>query len=413
MLSFPRLWCNAGGSQSELEAYLERSKSVLIEVSLSSPQLAASIIPHTFRLVTLTVYMEKSSGLGEITEHLRGPIPTLRSLEICGQHYLLEFSSGLWEGLFRHLNTISFHTIPSFLGPQTFPHITELFLYPNTPFYGSVVTLLNTLERLPGLVKVSARFGWNWSREFNFPRIVTLPCVQEMHLFSFTADRSGSVEAIPPILRFLKLPKLTSVTLRSRFSSGTIHPILPVTSFGEQLPNYVELPELRIDTAPHSGTAVFQSPSQAVLTYHTGPLWRYRQDRLLWGNLPLSSVRRVTAVLVDPALGDEDVWLVNMLRDLDFLELLELGGDCGWVLQRLRRRLERAAMRIDIKTLVVRGGEHARRQALKFESVKSGLGLQNMTVTYILDAEVDEGLEQDSGSSDGISEEDSDDSEEE
>ena len=33
------------------------------------------------------------------------------------------------------------------------------------------------------------------------------------------------------------------------------------------------------------------------------------------GNLPVSSVRRVTAVLVDPALGDED----GMLRDLDFL----------------------------------------------------------------------------------------------
>lgn len=47
LLSFPRLWCNAGGSSSELQAYIERSGSMPIAVSLSSPELAELIVPHT------------------------------------------------------------------------------------------------------------------------------------------------------------------------------------------------------------------------------------------------------------------------------------------------------------------------------------------------------------------------------
>jgi hypothetical protein len=58
LLSFPRLWHNPGGSSSELEAYFERSKSIPIEVNLSSPHLVASITPHTSRLVTLTLFGE-------------------------------------------------------------------------------------------------------------------------------------------------------------------------------------------------------------------------------------------------------------------------------------------------------------------------------------------------------------------
>ena len=53
-------------------------------------------------------------------------------------------------------------------------------------------------------------------------------------------------------------------------------------------------------------------------------------------------------------------------------------------------------MRINIETLIVRGGEYAKSQALKLESVKDDIGLQNMTVTYILDPEAYEAFAQDS-----------------
>ena len=398
LLSFPRLWHNPGGSTSELGAYLERSKSVPIEVNLSSPHLVVSIIPHTFRLAALSIYTD-FRGLREITEHLRDPIPTLRSLAIRLMHFdLLSFQllPGLGEGLFRHLDALSLNVIPSFHGPRTFPHITQLFLSGVSAYQREgAIAVLNALELLPGLVKVSITFRGDWYGQIGFPHIVTLPCVQAIHLSASTDPAARSLEAIPPILRFLKLPKATSVTLRSRIPLKTNLSILPDARFCEQLPNYAELPELRINTTMFTGTAVFQSPSQAVLTYHGEPLEDYKRESSHWRGLPLSSVRRVTITLVDPELCQEDVWLVDMIGDLDSLELLDLGGDCGRVLQRLRHRLVRGAMRTGIKALIVRGGEYARDQALKLESVKDGLGLGDMTVTYILDPEVNEGLTQD------------------
>ena len=118
-------------------------------------------------------------------------------------------------------------------------------------------------------------------------------------------------------------------------------------------------------------------------------------ERRLWGDLPLHDLRRVTVVLEDQGYP-EDIWVVDMLREVEFLELLELGGDCGQVLRYLRHRMLRGVMGIDIKTLIVRGGEYAKSQTLKFESVKDDLGLQNMTVTYIQDSEGHERLASDS-----------------
>jgi hypothetical protein len=131
LLSSPQLWYNAGGSSSELETYLERSKSVLIEVNLSSPRLVVLITPHTFRLVVLAMWMNGSPDLDQIAAHLRYPIPTLQSLEILTdkrQLRTLELPSGLRDGLFLHLKKLSLNGISSFHGFEAFPHITELFL---------------------------------------------------------------------------------------------------------------------------------------------------------------------------------------------------------------------------------------------------------------------------------------------
>ena len=164
-----------------------------------------------------------------------------------------------------------------------------------------------------------------------------------------------------------------------------------------------------------SGKVVFQNPSQAVFAYHTGALQDYKLEGRLWGALPLSSVRRVTAVLVDPLYGDEDAWLVDLLGELDPLGILELGGDCGQVLRRLRHGIARGVMWFDVKTLIVRGGEYAKSQALRFEDAKDDLGMENMTVTYIPDYEVCElaqGHSAESSSDDEVPDEDSDEDDE-
>jgi len=53
------------------------------------------------------------------------------------------------------------------------------------------------LELLPGLVKVSLKFEGDWYTEIDFPRTVTLPCVQEMDLSAFDSAQGGE-EVIPP-----------------------------------------------------------------------------------------------------------------------------------------------------------------------------------------------------------------------
>ena len=320
----------------------------------------------------------------------------LRSLEIRTtnhQLHALELPPGLREGLFSNLRKLSLNGVSSFHGPQTFPHITELLLHTSPPSHRSAAALLETLGQLPGLVKVSLVFRDNWYTEIHSPNIVTLPCVQEMVLSTSATNILASVTFISPMLRFLKLPKATSITLDSSFPWKPVLPILPVTTFGDQLPNYVELPELYIDMVTPSASVIFRSPSQAVLTYRCGALWDYERERQLWGDLPLSSVRKVTADVVFSEFTGEDTWFINILKELDFLELLDLRGDCGQVLRRLRRRLMRGVLQINIKTLIVRGGGYAKTQALKFESVKDDLGLQNMTITYIPDPEARESVQ--------------------
>ena len=269
-------------------------------------------------------------------------------------------------------------------------HIAELFLCTNACVSGSIVALSKALGQLPGLEKVYVTFQESWSIENYLLDVVTLPCVQEMCLSAF--DAPGNLAVVPPILRFLKLPRAASLTVQDPSPFFPHLPTLPTAPFGEHLQNYVELPDLQIHTTRVSGELIFQSPSQAVFTYRTGALQYFGRECQLWGSLPICSVERVTAVLEDPTFGGEDGWLLGLFKKLGTLEHLELGGDCGQVLRSLRRGIVRGAMRVNIKTLIVRGGEYAKSQAFKFGRFKDRLDPRQMTVTYIPDPEAHEGL---------------------
>jgi len=71
-------------------------------------------------------------------------------------------------------------------------------------------------------------------------------------------------------------------------------PTLPITSFGEHLPNFVQLPEMGVYIRDESSQISFRSPSQTVLEYdwaiarHLGKTpCHYNSE--LWGSLPLHS----------------------------------------------------------------------------------------------------------------------------
>ena len=424
LLSFPRLWSNVSGLSPELEAYLERSKSVPISVNLFHPQLAASVVPHASRLISLTVLVEDSAGFEEVAEILSNPIPTLHSFGIFNKNsqlHTLELPSGLYEGLFLHLKSLYVYGVPSLRGFQTFPHITELSFCTSSSFHTPLPSLLNSLRLLPGLVKLSMRFQDDWCTTINIPAdTVTLPRVREVFLSEFSLTGSTSEGAIPHILQYLNLPSTTMLTLQSGFPGASIC-ALPISHFAERLPNYRKVPDMFIEVdGVESAKVTFQSPSQAVLVYDTTRLKYFTREHQLWGGLPLSSVRRVTAVILNPTPGN-GLWLVGLLWMLKELELLKLSGYCGVVLRFLRREMVRGTLSVVIDTLVVDGGESAKGEVRKLEDIKGTIGLQDMKVTFILqpmirelyhEGEGDTSTDYDSSSDEGNLSEGDDDEEE-
>ena len=380
LLSFPRLWNTIRCSrQIQFEAYLERSKSVLLDVELYNlfPRLFESLLPHTSRLAALTVQVSNSSDFGRIALHLQSPIPTLHKFTIISSGSdTLEPPSGIDYS--THVKELELEDISSFRAPRAFPHVTKLTWHVG-PEHGAPVQLpglLETLEQFPVLEEVDLIF--RESRDTTtgtFLRAVTLPHVQRMSLHCSKDRKMG----IPRILQFLKLPKLTSLLVYTEPKFASPFPALPITSFGEHLPNLAEFPEMEVYTNIRIGRVCFRSPSQAMLDY-----WviaqslgeaTYHHHRRLWGGLPLHSVRRLTATVNVWAEGVEEVWPVRLLRELGSLEHLELEGYCGFALRRLRRLMLRRSILIGTKTLTVCSGTYDICQATRLRDVADDLGL--------------------------------------
>ena len=146
LLSFPRWWRKAGGlSMDELQTYLERSKSVLLSMSLSHPELADLVIPHTSRLTGLTIQLDRPLSFREIMHRLPHPIPTLRTFCISDDHrHQLEPPSDFQEPFFLHSKKLELMGITLFNGSwqQVFPHVTELALDIKQYFASTTIPLL-------------------------------------------------------------------------------------------------------------------------------------------------------------------------------------------------------------------------------------------------------------------------------
>ena len=271
LLSFPRLWYNVGGSSAEIEAYLERSKSVPIDVDLRCPEQDTTlIVPHTHRLATLTIRVRDQSSFSKCAEHLHRPIPTLHTLHLVAgyYHYLreLELPSNLSNGFFSHLKKLDIGVVSSFRGlPHIFPCVTELTLRTNSI---REIALVDTFEQLPTLEKIHIMFYPRITFE-DFgptPRAVTLPHVKEMSLSASTMY--GRSRGVPwNIVESFKLPNLTLLRVQSAHSDFFPDPILPVAHFGENFPNLAELPELQINLGTPSSEISFKGPSQAVFSW--------------------------------------------------------------------------------------------------------------------------------------------------
>ena len=376
LLSFPRLWRNAGGNSTEINAYIERSKTTPLDVSLIYPSFVDLIVPHTSRLVGLTLRLVKSSNLRQIAERLRHPIPTLHTFRVAvlqPHPHALAFPPDLDSPFFLHARRLELKGISTFLGPRPFPHVTELVLhtirYVSTP----MDRFLKTFEPLPSLERVHITFRASLYTHED-PRVVTLPHVQEMSLSVFAEP---AIDAhLPDILQYLRLPRLTSLCVQSLPRLTYYRPIFPLTAFAEHLPNLAQLPELQVNIGMPSDEVTFRSPSRATLKYLAGPLSDYEShESRIWRQLPLHTVRRLTVNTAHQLIGPEFNWLSGLLRDLEFLEHLELGGECGEGLRWLCEEMTQDRMHLRIRSLTVRCGEHERRQALRLKYLADAAGV--------------------------------------
>jgi len=141
-----------------------------IVVSLSSPELAELVSPHTSRLVNLTIRVNDSrSCLSRIVEHLCQPIPTLHTLRIstdARMPHTVELASDIRDTFFVHSKKLVLEGVFLFRGPpvvadsfRTFPHVTEIALRANDVGLTQITDLLDTLEWFPMLERASITLG--------------------------------------------------------------------------------------------------------------------------------------------------------------------------------------------------------------------------------------------------------------
>ena len=359
LLSSSQLWCNVGGSLLKIQAYLERSGPMPLVVNLSCPELTELIVPHTSRLVSLALRVaDPRSSFSQILGHLRHPIPTLHTLHISGGTreliHTVEFASDVCDAFFAHSKKLELDGIHLFRGPpvvpdsfKPFPRVTEI-VFRASQVKIQIADLLDTLGRLPTLERASITLGSFW--HLGNPQTITLPHVQEI-----TVQFPARGSAIPPIFGLIKLPNLTSLRLQGIASSaGICNPIFPAEPFGEYLPNLANLPELQVSVNTTSIEFAFRNP-QAVFSCVTHRAFQFFRDpEVIWGTLPLHTVRRLVVDVWDPSGGVGDEWFVELLRDLVNLEHLEFGGECPDVVQLLCRFAMWGELPVPIQTLVER-----------------------------------------------------------
>ena len=380
LLSFPRLWCNLSGPPSKIRAYVQRSKSTPIEVELFPPELAELIAPHASRLVGLTVELNgEPSGFNQVIEHLSHPIPTLHSLRILADrpYDVLEFPSDLQSTFCPYLRRLKIAGILGFDGCQTFPYVTELTMHMSFPW--KIERFLSILERFPVLEKLYVTFNARLSVGAN-PKVVTLPHVQEIKLFPFADSEVRRIWHAPPILEYLHLPNLKSLSLQMPPTLASFGLFFPIPSFGERLPTLGELPEARVKLGTSIGEVTFRSASQATLEYFIRPFANYiHYERRAWRDLPLHSVRRLIVDAVSSPSHRQIEWLVELWEDLKFLEDLEFRGECYHALGILPDYFDSEPL--PIRTLTVRHrGERERIRALE---LKRALDVVGREVTLI------------------------------
>lgn len=109
---------------------------------------------------------------------------------------------------------------------------------------------------------------------------------------------------------------------------------------------------------------------------------------MLWGGLPVDSVRKLVVGMDMRTTYEEGLWMVALLSDLRSLEHLELRGHCGDMLWTLGRAMMCQIQLPCMKTLTARSGsKYLITQALKLKDVVDRFDL-GIDVIWIQDLDI-------------------------
>ena len=343
LLSSPDLWCDidCSGSRGPLREHmfrecLERSRTVPLNIRLTSVRYLPDITPHLARFSALEIELAVPEQLGKIAAHFSHPAPILRRLSVSAvaswDQAGLSIPSGLFGGDFASLRSLRIRGFSALKMPQHFPHLTRFDLQTHdfTSFKTDVI--LEVLERMPLLEVLRVKFCPAHYPPPSFAptlRSVTLPKLREVELSSLDDLDPILPPFIPPLLSALTLPSAEKITI------GMLPPVdslaLP-SSFEEQLPNLAETPAIDVCVDLETFSILFHGLQGSRLLFTTRWITRHQFWREGFRGTPFLSVQKMV-VTFKRLYNELDEYFFDLLRVMERLEYLEMRGQYTWALR--------------------------------------------------------------------------------
>jgi hypothetical protein len=186
-ISRPSLWTDLDCLVDEEKArvYLERSKPLLISLSLHTDHPLLKIVPHDIGRLKSLVIRTTPKHLKDITIHLSHPAPFLEKLSIRGGDYRQsrnpELTSAIFNGDLSSLRELRLESVHTELPWRNMVNLASITLAYMSWDEDSIEQLFNFFESVPYLRKVNLYSATSISDAQN-ERLVSLPCLERTEI---------------------------------------------------------------------------------------------------------------------------------------------------------------------------------------------------------------------------------------
>ena len=309
--------------------YLGRSRTVPLNVRLTSVRYLPDITPHLPRFSALKIEVVDQDQLGKIASHFSEPAPNLRTLSISGAAQTqvgIIIPPGFFGGDFASLRTLQLTGFSFLREPQHFPQLTRFDIRSHAHTALRAGGVLEALEQMPSLEFLRVEFcPDHYPPSSSTPtfRFVTLPRLREVQLSPFGGPDAGSPIFTPPLLSALTLPSVERITIGVLPPTNVV--VLP-SSFEEQLPNFAETATVDLRVDPEIFSILFHGLRESGLLFKTHCGFQHLFLRDGFRGTPFLSVKKMV-VTFNP-VGDIELegYVFELLRAMGRLECLEIRG---------------------------------------------------------------------------------------